>query len=432
MKKSILLMALVCFGAAQLRAQIGIGTPTPNPNSVLDLKSPKNNQGLLTPSVTTAQRLAPEFQSRLGQPENGLLVYDTDAKQFYFWTGTAWDQILNDSDEAQNKAAVVAGGDLTGTYPNPVIAPNKVTTTTIQDATILNDDISNTAAITDAKLATIVTPGKVSADAITSGTIAGNTSINTTGTITAAGITVNNTSQPTTIMATSAVVAGTAVSGKTSSVNGGSGVLGQGSGNGSTFSAGVLGKNLFTGTSGYLGGIQGVYGENKTGIAISGIGKTGVSGNGGTTGNGIGLYGAASGVGSFGIYSNGAAGGTTTWSASSDRRFKKNITPLENGLARTMALRGVTFDWRTAEFPDRNFTTGHDVGFIAQEVQQVLPEVVRQDDLGFYSVSYEKIVPVLVEAIHQQQAQIEALQQQVNQLVRSHNQPEAGVAMGNK
>lgn len=65
-----------------LFAQVGIGTANPDESSILDLKS--TTQGLLTPRMTTLQRLA------VSSPANGLLVYDTDTKAFYFYETEAW------------------------------------------------------------------------------------------------------------------------------------------------------------------------------------------------------------------------------------------------------------------------------------------------------------------------------------------------------
>ena len=64
---------------------------------------------------------------------------------------------------------------------------------------------------------------------------------------------------------------------------------------------------------------------------------------------------------------------------SSDARFKSNINPIENPLQKVQQLRGVTFDWKTKEFQERAFSDNRALGFIAQEVEQVLPEVVQTE-----------------------------------------------------
>lgn len=67
----------------------------------------------------------------------------------------------------------------------------------------------------------------------------------------------------------------------------------------------------------------------------------------------------------------------------SDQRFKKNITPISSALDKVEKLQGVTFDWRIGEFMNRNFPEGKQVGFIAQEVEKILPEVVTTDNDGY-------------------------------------------------
>jgi hypothetical protein len=93
----------------------------------------------------------------------------------------------------------------------------------------------------------------------------------------------------------------------------------------------------------------------------------------------------------------------------SDARYKRNIAPMENALEAVLRLRGVMFDWRREEFPKMGFRAGRQVGFLAQEVEAVLPEVVHTNADGYKTVAYGKVVPLLVEAMKQQQAQIEAL-----------------------
>ena len=60
------------------------------------------------------------------------------------------------------------------------------------------------------------------------------------------------------------------------------------------------------------------------------------------------------------------------------------------------------------EFPKQNFDSIPQIGFIAQELKKVLPQLVSQNDSGYYSVNYVKVVPVLVMAMKEQQAIIEA------------------------
>src|SRR5262249_53533719 len=99
----------------------------------------------------------------------------------------------------------------------------------------------------------------------------------------------------------------------------------------------------------------------------------------------------------------------TGFDVQSDRRYKTNIHTFDNALDTILNLRGVTFDWNKAAYPDMNFTDGRQIGFIAQEVEKILPELVTTDANGYKAVTYANVVPVLVEAVKTQQKQIETL-----------------------
>ena len=90
--------------------------------------------------------------------------------------------------------------------------------------------------------------------------------------------------------------------------------------------------------------------------------------------------------------------------ASSDERLKDNVTPIGSALSKINQIGGYEFDWNS----DSNHS-GHDVGVIAQEIEKVLPEVVTTRDNGYMAVRYEKIVALLIEAIKEQQLQIDEL-----------------------
>jgi hypothetical protein len=83
----------------------------------------------------------------------------------------------------------------------------------------------------------------------------------------------------------------------------------------------------------------------------------------------------------------------------SDARYKQNITTFESALDTILNLRGVTYEWNPHTFPGGNIAEGRQIGFIAQEVEKVLPELVHTDANGYKAVAYTNIVPVLVEAI---------------------------------
>jgi hypothetical protein len=101
------------------------------------------------------------------------------------------------------------------------------------------------------------------------------------------------------------------------------------------------------------------------------------------------------------------AGGDIT--AFSDARSKDNIHVISNALDKVQAIRGVTYTKTDSEGNDRNI---RHAGVLAQEVLEVLPEVVHQDhNTGMYSVAYGNMVGLLIEAIKEQQQQIEELKQ---------------------
>jgi trimeric autotransporter adhesin len=171
------------------------------------------------------------------------------------------------------------------------------------------------------------------------------------------------------------------------------------------------------------------------GIGVQGNGGwKGVVGNATTSGTGTryGVYGyAANGTTNWAGYFDGNVYTTGTYS-SSDLNLKKNITNITSAISKLQAIRGVNFEWKTqAEMPilksygssgknDPMLTVekpaGKQIGVIAQEVETVVPEAVITDDEGLKSVDYSKLVPLLIEAVKEQQKTIDDMQKRINQL----------------
>lgn len=104
----------------------------------------------------------------------------------------------------------------------------------------------------------------------------------------------------------------------------------------------------------------------------------------------------------------------------SDKRFKKDIITLNGALDRVLKLRGVSYEYKEEEARSYNFESGKTFGFIAQEVQAIIPEVVKDvNNDGYLGVNYDAIIPFLVEAIKEQSAKIAALEDQVKVLSSS-------------
>ena len=95
------------------------------------------------------------------------------------------------------------------------------------------------------------------------------------------------------------------------------------------------------------------------------------------------------------------------WNTFSDIRYKENITEIEHGLDLVSRMRGVRFNWKRSGKSD--------LGLIAQEVEQVVPEVVSTDSEGYKSIEYSKLVSVLIEAIKEQQSEIELQKRKIEE-----------------
>jgi hypothetical protein len=92
--------------------------------------------------------------------------------------------------------------------------------------------------------------------------------------------------------------------------------------------------------------------------------------------------------------------------ASSDERYKDNLKPITNPIDKVKSLTGYTFTWNDKH---EQFNGNDDIGVVAQEVEKVLPEIVDTRDNGYKAVKYEKMVALLIEAVKEQQKQIDEL-----------------------
>lgn len=100
----------------------------------------------------------------------------------------------------------------------------------------------------------------------------------------------------------------------------------------------------------------------------------------------------------------------TSYNSTSSRRYKQNIKDFRNGLAMIQKLRPVTFDWNKKAIKN-------DIGFIAEEVYEVLPNIVHKNDKGeVESLDYSKIVPILIAAIKELSKELEEIKSTINQV----------------
>ena len=93
--------------------------------------------------------------------------------------------------------------------------------------------------------------------------------------------------------------------------------------------------------------------------------------------------------------------------STSDIRLKDNIKNIDKALDKVNSIQGIEFDWIEKEEVHGN--SGHDIGVIAQEIEKILPDVVTTRDNGYKAVKYEKIVPLLIEAIKDLSKQVDGL-----------------------
>lgn len=97
---------------------------------------------------------------------------------------------------------------------------------------------------------------------------------------------------------------------------------------------------------------------------------------------------------------------------SSDKRLKKKIKNIPNALEKVSQINGVTFEWKKTNEKMKKEVHSHegqDVGVIAQEIEEVLPEIVATRDNGYKAVYYEKLVPLLIEAVKELKAEVDEL-----------------------
>jgi hypothetical protein len=107
------------------------------------------------------------------------------------------------------------------------------------------------------------------------------------------------------------------------------------------------------------------------------------------------------------------AGGTTladAWTTRSSRQFKTNIQPLEDALQKVEQLQGVSYDRKT--------DGKHEIGVVAEDVDQVVPEVVSHDPKTHEAqgVDYSRLAALLIEAVKTQQSEIDQLKAQIQKL----------------
>lgn len=410
MKKYILSVIALCSAITAFTQQnVGIGTNTPDQSAVLDLVA--TDKGMLVPRVTQLQRLA------IVNPARGLLVYDLTADCFYYFTNV-WIPLC----QALGATGPTGANGLPGA-------------TGATGANGLNGATGATGAV-----------GATGATGDTGPTGAiGNTG--PTGATGAAG--------------PQGLIGPTGPTG----ANGANGINGV---TGPTGDTGPIGcqQNNFVIKSNGTSGVCSIIQDNGTAVSINttpsnnhrlkvdggiraraGVCTDFTPTNFSNTSNLGFCFDHDGDTGFFGVESSGNAypsvtleevriylnsvmkmqitptrtsfdnevfssGGFTTsngFQACSDIRLKTNFKPLTGALNKINSIGAYYYDWRTADFPQYGFTNNTQVGFKAQEVEAVLPEVVGTDANGYKNVDYGKITTLLVEAVKELNAKVDLL-----------------------
>lgn len=120
------------------------------------------------------------------------------------------------------------------------------------------------------------------------------------------------------------------------------------------------------------------------------------------------------------------AGGDVVAYYSSDISLKENIVEIPNALDKVSQIRGVTYDWKDDYLESKGgeddyFNRKHDVGVIAQEVEEVLPEVVAERKDGTKAVRYEKLTALLIESVKELKAEVDTLKAELKEFKDGSN-----------
>ncbi|HHU35451.1 MAG TPA: tail fiber domain-containing protein, partial [Bacteroidetes bacterium] len=162
----------------------------------------------------------------------------------------------------------------------------------------------------------------------------------------------------------------------------------------------------------------------------------GTASNASSENYGIRVSSSGSGATNYGVYAS-ASGGSTNYAgffegnvhvtgnitannitSPSDSRLKTNIGNIENPLHKIMSLNGVSYKWNAEEFPERYFDNRTHIGIIAQNIEEVqgLEDLVYTDENGYKSVSYDELIPILIEAVKALKSENEGLKSRIEAL----------------
>ena len=414
---------LITFCGNNLFAQsLAINTDgsSANASALLDVKS--TVKGLLIPRMTTAQKTA------IASPAPGLQVYDTDLNQLYFYNGSAWTAIANST----NYWTLLSSNIYNNTGTNVGIG-----TTTPGDKLEVNGNIRFTGSGT--LLAAPSTVGSAYSVTVRAGDpyvpvggSGGSVNITATNNMPSGGSGWGNLGPSGNVNLTAG--SGYNTAGGNINITAGATSCWAQTGNSHSDVNIQGGQNLVAADASSItvqgGGTVGVGCPTANANGGNLILKSGLGTGTGTQGNiqllngnvGIGCTSPAYKLHVIGDIASSATVRSTNVvvtgaiTACSDGRFKTNVTALANPMQKLMLLNGVNYYWKTSAFPNMNFSENRQIGFIAQDVEKLFPEMVFTDETGYKSIDYSRLTPVLVETIKEQQKEINELFKRINKL----------------
>lgn len=394
MKKQFTLVFALVVAATSYAQNVGIGIATPNASAKLDISS--TNSGVLIPRLALSSTAV---AAPVAAPATSLLVYNTATAGvgltavtpgFYYWNGAMWVRL------ATGNSWNILSNNFNANGTQSIVTDQPATITSTNAAWLVGGN-------NNPGTRNLGTTNNQHMDFLSNNIVRGRLSnlgeffIGTTATALPGDL-----------------MNGVANATFTWAVNGYSSFNG----------SGVYGS-IQAGTTNF-GGVQGEY----YGTSNTGAGTRGIAG----AGNNLGVHGQNLAVttGWSGLF-QGDLGYTGWFGNASDRRLKKNIETIPNALELILNLRGTIYEHDLEAYPDLGLKTGLNYGFIAQEIEVVLPDLVREKYLPHLNstvrgttdskeaelmktVSYIEVVPILVEAMKEQQAQIEALKLEIQEL----------------
>ncbi|MGB3850155.1 MAG: tail fiber domain-containing protein [Tunicatimonas sp.] len=446
------LLLVVAVVPTHAQNSVGIGTENPSPRAVLHLVSSGQNQGLLVPTLTTAQRNAEEFVAELSAAESGLLVFDSQQNVFYYWMNSGgWTPMVSG----------LVGGDLSGQLTNlslneavveaDNLASNSVSSIKIVDNSVTTTDLASPGAN---KVLISTNAGTVFWENLNIfGTVrldegfiyVGNSRNEPTPVVVSGDLTVG--SNGVADLADEVIrnenispAAGIAVS-KLQDIPAGNIIYGNAA---NEPTLGTLGGDATLNSAGQLTLANSVQTRSNLGLDQSNVSITGGTVTADLNGNGSGIANLNAANVSSGVLSedrlpNLSAAATVygdpadnnpitsvavdqkgrvtnaTVGTPSDQRLKKDWVALTNSAEKLRQITPYAYRWKQGDEQMH-------LGVMAQEVEQVFPSLVHVREDGFRTVNYPGLIPPMLNALQEQQRTIDALQSRLDEQERQYQE----------